>query len=70
MEGACFTINPESDTLIEGTETLSVSITPQNALAAVVEGRGMAVVSIEDDEGNKECVTVYERVSSVYTQLN
>lgn len=48
---ACIMITPESDTMVEGTETLTVTITPQNNRAAVVDGRGMATVSIEDDEG-------------------
>ena len=49
--GECSTINIINSDNVEGTETFTVSITPATASAVVADGRGMAEVSIEDDDG-------------------
>ena len=49
--GECVTITGVSDMLVEGTETLNVAITSPTSQGSIGDGRGSAVVSIEDDEG-------------------
>lgn len=49
--GECVTITGVSDMLVEGAETLSVTITTPTARGSIGSGRGTAVVSIMDDEG-------------------
>ena len=53
-EGECVTINIIQDLMIEGDETLTISITSQTATAVVDSERASAVLTIEDDEGQTE----------------
>ena len=53
-EGECVTINIATDLMIEGDETLTISITSQTTTAVVDSERASAVLTIEDDEGQTE----------------
>ena len=56
-EGECVTINIAQDLMIEGDETLTISITSQTATAVVDSERASAILTIEDDEGQTESIS-------------
>ena len=54
--GECVTITGVSDMLVEGVETLSVTITSPTTRGSIGGGHGTAVVSIVDDEGLRDVI--------------